>query len=116
MCEQILNQRPVTDPRWAETPRGRDARTETAQLLLHQQLDEKRIKYNHFIEFLQQKPVDIWSRLNAAKRGKLLEFGEKALAANALRVVHNQRYHFAIHLICPLYMKSNSPLPHFVTT
>jgi len=85
----------VADPRWAEAPRrGAEAAVQdsTAQMLLHQQLDEKRLKYNKFIEFLQHFPqLGLWQRLAPQFRARLLELGEKALAANALRLVQNQR-------------------------
>jgi len=81
---QIVDAKPTSDPRWAEDSANKSS---VAPLLLRHQIEEKKRKYQNFLQFLQAN--NLWELLNPTTRLQLIENAEKLTAASALRTLQN---------------------------
>ncbi|XP_022083153.1 nuclear pore complex protein Nup133-like isoform X2 [Acanthaster planci] len=93
LSQEVIDDFPASDPRWAESIPQDSASTTTSLILLHQ-LEDKMKAHDHLLSFL--KNVGIWDRLHSViiRESPLLthlllcEHAEKLAAAMALRSHH----------------------------
>ncbi|XP_014675346.1 PREDICTED: nuclear pore complex protein Nup133-like [Priapulus caudatus] len=91
--QQLLDDFPALDPRWAESIPQDVSSTSTSLILMHQ-LEDKQKAHKYFVTFLRE--IGIWERMCGVTEARqmaptclvLREHTEKLVAANVLRGLH----------------------------